>query len=126
VADIVMTKIRGTTHHYRHLIDVDPAGLEPTIDLMHYLDPDKPGLMFDVVDAIQTDQNIEHIIEAEFEAKTSSVKYCEFKPGSYVEILAPNGHAIKRTIQLLITTVSPTVEEGAVEMKFEFLHSGMR
>jgi hypothetical protein len=126
VADIVMTKIRGTTHHYRHLIDVDPANLEPTIDLMHYLDPDVPGQMFYITNAIQTDRFIEDIIEAEFEAKTTSVKYCQFKPGSYNEILGPSGKAIERTIQLEIQTISPVVEPGAVEMKFEFLHSAGR
>ena len=121
-----MTKIRGTTHHYRHLVDVDPANLTPTIDLMHYLDPDKPGLMFEVVDAIQQDHAIEHIIEAEFEAKTTSVKDCVFKPDSYTEVLSPSGHAIVGTIQLRLTTTALVPEVGAVEMKFEFLHSGMR
>ena len=126
MADIVMTKIRGTTHHYRHLVDVDPANLEPTIDLRHFFDPDKPGLMFDIVEAIQTDQNIENIIEAEFEAQTTAVKYCRFKPGSYTEILTPSGKVLERFIQLQITTVAPVAQEGAIEMKFEFLHSGMR
>jgi hypothetical protein len=124
MADITMTQIPGTTHHYRALIDVDPGNLTPTVDLENYLTV--AGQPRKIVDAIEQDPFIEETIEAEFEAQTTSVKYCQFLPGSYSEVVAPNGTVISRTIKLDITTISPIVEQGAIEMKFEFLHTGPR
>lgn len=116
MADIVMTQIGGTTHHFRALIAVDPGNLEPTIDLKNIFKPNgAPGL---VTEAITSDPNLENVIEAEFEAKTTSVKDCVFKPGSF--------DAAALTIALLITTTSPVIEPDAIEIKFEFLHSGPR
>lgn len=116
MADIVMTQIQGTTHHFRALIAVDPGNLEPTIDLKNIFKPN--GAPGKVVEAILADPHLESIIEAEFEAQTTSVKNCIFKPGSF--------NAAALTIALLITTTSPIVEPDALEIKFEFLHSGPR
>ena len=71
MADIVMTQVRGTTHHYFASIDVDPANLEPEVDLFNFLDADgDPG---ETVAAILEDPFLEDIIAGKFEAKTTSV-----------------------------------------------------
>ena len=119
--DILMTQVEGTTHHYFALVDAALANLEPSIDLAHYLDAG--GVQHDVVNSIQQDFFIEQSIEAEFEAQTTSVKGCIFKPGSYKAIVAPNGAIIERSIQLQITTSAPGDEADAIKMEFEFLHS---
>jgi hypothetical protein len=115
MADIVMTQVPGTTHHYTALIPVDPAALEPTIDLAHYLDGN--GDTQDIPEAIQEDQHVEDTIEAEFEAQSTSVTSCKFLAGSYVK--TPAAH----TIALSITTSAAVVEADAIAIKFEFLHS---
>ncbi len=126
MADIQMTQIPGTTHHYRALINVDPAKLTPTVDLLEFLKtPAEGGGTHRTVDAIITDPFLEDDIEAEFQANTSSVKGCKFKADSVKRVLV-KGITSELTIELEILTVSPVVEQGAIEMKFEFLHSGMR
>lgn len=122
--DITMTQILGATHHYRALIDVDPAKLQPTLDLLFF--KDVLGNVQRTVDAIVQDPQLEANIEAEFEAQTTAVKYCKFVPDSLTKIVSPSGHIIDMFIKLDITTLALAVEVGAIEMKFEFLHTGMR
>lgn len=119
-----MTQIPGTTHHYRALIDVDPANLNPSVDLLNF--KDILGNIHETVDAIQSDPFLEATIEAEFQSKSGSVRFCEFVPDSLQKILSPSGYIIDLFILLDITTLAPIVEQGAIEMKFEFLHSAGR
>jgi hypothetical protein len=124
MADILMTQIPGTTHHYRALLDVDPADLTPRLNLFNFLDI--LGDLQETVPGIISDPFLEATIEAEFEAQSSSVTGCKFVADSLKKILSPSGHVIDASIQLDISTVAPIVEQGAIEMKFEFLHSGTR
>jgi hypothetical protein len=129
MSDITMTQIGRATHHFRALIDVDPANLNPTVDLYNFLDAD--GKMQKMIDSILQDPGIEATIEAEFEAQSSSVTKCKFVPNSLQRFFAPGnfsagGRIIGMEISLDIATVAPIVEQGAIEMKFEFLHTDMR
>jgi hypothetical protein len=128
--DITMTQIAGATHHYQALVDVDPANLEPTVDLFHFIDADgntaKFGVPLQTVDGILQDPELEACIEAEFQALSSSVRWCKFKKDSLKTILSPSGHIIDVFIKLKITTVAPIVEPEAIDMKFEYLHTDMR
>lgn len=130
MADITMTQIKGATHHYRALIDVDPANLTPTVDLFNFLDAD--GNPQKMIDSILQDPEIEANIEAEFESKSGSIVDCKFVADSLTRFYtgglgwAQGQELSGMTIQLDITTVSPIIEEGAIEMKFEFLHTDMR
>jgi hypothetical protein len=127
--DIIMTQIGRATHHFRALIDVDPANLNPTIDLFNYLDAN--GVTQKMIDSILQDPGIEATIEAEFEAQSSSVTKCKFVPDSLKRTFASGNFSagnklIGMEISLDIATVAPIVEQGAIEMKFEFLHTDMR
>ena len=128
--DITMTQIAGATHHYQALVDVDPANLEPTLDLFRFLDADgnasKFGVPLKTVNGIVQDPWLEANIEAEFQALSSSVRWCKFKKDSLKTILSPSGHVIDMFIKLEILTVAPIVEAQAMDMKFEYLHTDMR
>ena len=125
MADIQMTQIDRTTHHYRALIDVDPANLTPTVDLLEFIGRNTQGSLatLRMVDAIISDPGLEETIEAEFEAQTTSVKGCEFVADSLIRVVNFAGMLMELTITLDITTVALLPEAGALEMKFEFLHT---
>jgi hypothetical protein len=116
MADIILTQTRGTTHHFTALIPVDPADLEPTVDLENALDAD--GNPIEILDAITQDPELEFIIDANFKQVSDSVSNVIFKPGSF--------DADALTIQLQITTSAVVVEQDAVSIKWEFLHSATR
>ena len=117
MADITMTQVTGTTHHYFASITV-PAGpgVELTVDLNNALDESGNPIL--IPENIQADPDLDSIIEAAFEAKSTSVTAAQFKAGS----LDP----VAKTITVEITTTAVAPEADAVEMKFEFLHSSTR
>jgi hypothetical protein len=116
MADITMTQVTGTTHHYFANINVDPGTLEPTIDLKDALDAS--GNPIKIPESIQDDPYLESIIDADFEAQTTSITSAKFKPGSF--------DPVALTIALEIVTTAIVPEVGALAMRFEFLHSGTR
>jgi len=121
--DIMMTRIAGTTRHFRALIDVDPANLQPSIDLFEYLDPDGATLRRMPAGSLQG-PNVEATIKASFEAKTTSLVDCEFLADSLDRTYAPNpgwaqgGSLTGASIKLDITTNAIAVEADAIEMQF--------
>lgn len=122
--DITMTQIRGATHHYRALIDVDPGNPKPTVDLFNFLDAD--GALKQTVDGILQDPELEANIFGRFQILSSSVQRCEFLADSLVKTFDAAGEITGATIQLDITTTAPVAEQDAIEMKFQFLHTATR
>ena len=116
MADILLTQIRDTTHHFTALIPVDPGNLEPTVDLRNALDAD--GNPIEILPGIRNDPGLESIIDADFKQLSDDVSNVIFKPGSF------DANAL--TIQLQITTAAVGVEADAVFIKWEFLHSATR
>lgn len=115
MADITMTQVSGTTHHYTATIDVEVANLTPTLDLKNVLN--EAGDAIEVPENILADPNLESIIDATFKGNTASITNTVFLDGSF--------DADALTIQLQITTTGGD-EAGALTMRFEFLHSGTR
>lgn len=116
MADIILTQIRDTTHHFTALISVDPANLVPTVDLKNALDAD--GNPIEILDSIQTDPGLESIIKASFKQVSDSVSGVIFKADSF--------DATALTIQLEITTSAGVIEADAVSIQWEFLHTATR
>lgn len=115
MADIMMTQVTGTTHHYTASIDVKLANLTPTLDLKNVLN--KEGDSIVVPENILADPDLESILDATFKPNTTSITDVEFLDGSF--------DADALTIKLDINTTGGD-EANAISMQLEFLHSGTR
>lgn len=115
MADITMTQVTGTTHHYTADIDVEVANLQPSIDLKNALNAAADPI--EVPENILADTNLEDIIKGTFVANTASITSVGFLAGSF--------DPVALTIQLGITTTGGD-EADAISMQFEFLHSVAR
>lgn len=122
MADITMTQVRATTHHYTALIDVEVADLEPTLFLSAILDADGnaavvPEAITDELNANLDSDGNPSLIDATFVGNTTSIQAVAFKANSF--------DADALTIQLEITTTGGD-ETGAISLKLEFLDSASR
>jgi hypothetical protein len=118
MADIRMTQVRGTTHHFYAMVDVDPSNLEPTVDLALALD--YLGNTIKIDESIRSDLRLEDIIFAFFKAESSSVTGCIFKPDSLTRNpITKYGIAIT----IVIETSALVVEPNAMKIEFEFQHT---
>ncbi len=122
MADITMTQIRATTHHYTASIDVEAADLMPILFLSAILDADGNAALVPEAITDELASNLDananpSILDATFEAQTTSI--------TNVGFLANSFDAAALTIRLAITTTGGD-EPDAILLKLEFLDSASR